>query len=464
MPNLESFYEKVPILAQNILLSIYGYLIQRERHGSDFDKISDFLNKSQFYSIQELQEYQKEHLLLLIKHAYENVPYYNEKFKASKLLPTDIKDICDLHKLPILTRSDIHNNFEKLIARNIDRKKMKMGHTSGTTGSPLEFLWDHNLIVMNNGVHWRQRNWAALNFGDKFAVLLGRVIVPIKQKRPPFWRYNYIHKQLWMSSFHLTKDNLKYYIDKLYAFKPVVLEGYPSTMYILAKYLDSQNIVFPLKSILTSAETLYPQQREIIEKVFSCKIFDYYGMAERVVFATECEKHEGHHLNMEFGITEILKKDGEAAEDGEIGRIVATCLHNYGMPLIRYRTGDVSAISRKKCSCGRELPLMNNVTTKAEDIVTTKDGRYISSSVLTHPFKPLQSIAESQIIQENIESLTIKIVKKPGYNDEDEKHLLTEFSRRLGSEMKFQIEYVDEIERTKAGKFRWVISKVPLKF
>ena len=464
MPNLEAFYEKMPILAQNVLLSMYGYLIQRERYGIDFKKNSDFLNKSQFYSIQEFREYQREHLLSLIKHAYENVPYYNEKFKAIKLLPIDIKDICDLHKIPILTRSDIHNNFEKLIAKNIKRKKLKMGHTSGTTGSPLEFLWDHNLIVMTNGVHWRQRNWASLNFGDKFAVLLGRVTVPIKQKSPPFWRYNFTHKQLWMSSFHLTKDNLKYYVDKLDTFKPVVLEGYPSTMYILAKYLDSQNIIFPVKAVLTSSETLYPQQREIIEKIFSCKIFDYYGMAERVVFATECEKHEGQHLNMEYGITELISKDGESVEDGTIGRIVATGLHNYGMPLIRYKTGDVSAIKNIKCSCGREMPLLENVTTKAEDIVTTKDGRYISSSALTHPFKPLQNIAESQIIQEKIDNLTIKIVKRAEYCDNDTKYLLNEFKKRLGDEIQIQIQFVDEIPKTKTGKFRWVISKVPLTF
>ena len=464
MVNSEAFYEKMPIFAQNILLSMYGYLIHRERHRLDFQNVSDFLNKSQFYSMQELEEYQREHLSLIIKHAYKNVPYYNEKFKAIKLMPSDIKEISDLHKIPILTRNDIHDNFEKLIAKNIDRSKLKMGHTSGTTGSPLEFLWDHNLIVMNNAFHWRQRNWAGLKLGDKFAVLFGRVIVPLKQKNAPFWRYNYFQKQLWMSSFHLTKENLKYYVDKLHAFKPVIIEGYPSTMYILAKYLDSQDIIFPVKSVLTTAETLYPQQREIIEKVFACKIFDYYGMAERVVFATECEKHEGHHLNMEFGITEIVKKGGEPVENGEMGRVVATGLHNYGMPLIRYKTGDVTAISRKKCSCGRQLPLMENVTTKAEDIVTTKDGRYISSSVLTHPFKPLQNIAESQIIQESIEKLIIKIVKKPEYCNNDTKHLLNEFKKRLGDEMQIQVQFVDGIPRTKAGKYRWVISNVPLNF
>ena len=155
MVNSEAFYEKMPIFAQNILLSMYGYLIHRERHRLDFQNVSDFLNKSQFYSMQELEEYQREYLSLIIKHAYENVPYYNEKFKAIKLMPSDIKDISDLHKIPILTRNDIHKNFNKLIEKNINRSKLKMGHTSGTTGSPLEFLWDHNLIVMNNAVHWR---------------------------------------------------------------------------------------------------------------------------------------------------------------------------------------------------------------------------------------------------------------------------------------------------------------------
>jgi len=107
---------------------------------------------------------------------------------------------------------------------------------------------------------------------------------------------------------------------------------------------------------------------------------------------------------------------------------------------------------------------MEDVTTKAEDIITTKDGRYISSSILTHPFKPMHSIAESQIIQEDREHIRIKIVTRSSYQDKDTSYLIEEMKKRVGGDMEVEIEFVDQIPRTKAGKFRWVISKVPLEF
>lgn len=174
----------------------------------------------------------------------------------------------------------------------------------------------------------------------------------------------------------------------------VATEGYPSTLIIWAKYLKSNKTALPMKAVLTSSETLFPVQRDTIEHSFQCKVYDFYGMAERVVFASECEYHNSH-LNLDYGITEILDVDKKTVPAGMIGRIVATSLWNYGMPLIRYVTSDTTAISDRKCSCGRIFPIMEKVTTKDEDIVTTPDGRLISSSVLTHPFKPMHNIEES---------------------------------------------------------------------
>ena len=461
---IDDIYHKLPISFQNLTISLYGYKITLERYRNEFTRLRDFLGKSQFFSEAEILEYQRENLIKLISHAYHHVPYYKEMFNKKKLTPKDIQNVTDLQKLPILTKKDIKENFNKLIALNLNRKQLKHGHTSGTTGSPLEILWDKNIVLVTNAVLWRQRNWAGLYFGDKFATFFGRVSVPISQKKPPFWRYNLAHKQLLFSSFHLAKKNLKYYFDKLADFRPVSIEGYPSNMFLLAKYLENVGHKFPVHSILTTSETLHEYQREIIEERFCCKIFDYYGMAERVVFATECEKHTGHHLNNEYGIAEIVASDGTSTGMGKLGRLVATSLHNYGMPLIRYATNDVSALKADKCSCGRSLPLFEDVTTKAEDIVSTKDGRYISSSALTHPFKPLNNIAASQIIQEDIDHIRIKVVKNNGYSDQDTKHLIKEMQKRLGNDMSVEIEFVDDIPRSDSGKFRWVISNVPLRF
>jgi len=461
---LEKIYNHSPAIFQNIMISLYGFKLYFREYGRKFKRVLEEFEKTQWYSYDDLKEYQNDKLKLLIDHCYQNVPYYKKIMDENKLAVTDIRSVDDLYKMPILTRKDVKRNFLTLTARNFKLSQLTIGHTSGTTGSPLEFYYDRNICLVKNVVDWRQKMWARINPGDKIAFFLGRVIVPISQKKPPFWRSNRILNHMFFSSFHLSGDNIEKYINKLEHFAPVALEGYPSTVYIIARFLLSRNKTLPLKAVFTSSETLFPQQREAIEKAFKCKIFDFYGLAERVIFATECPAHKGHHLNMDFGITEILTKDNNPAVPGEMGRIVATGLHSFGMPLIRYQTSDITSIGPEKCSCGRSFPLMKDVTTKDEDIITTKDGRLISSSILTHPFKPLHNVAESQIIQEDRENIRIKIVKLNSYNEKDTKYLLNEFRKRVGDNMKIEIEFVESIPRTKAGKFKWVISKVPLEF
>ena len=183
-------------------------------------------------------------------------------------------------------------------------------------------------------------------------------------------------------------------------------------------------------------------------------------MAERVVYATECEQHQGHHLNLDYGITEFLDSRHQPVDNGQLGTIVATSLFNRAMPMIRYQTNDSCSLKTESCSCGRGFPLMDEVATKNEAIVTLPDGRLVSPSVLTHPFKPMVNIIESQIIQERLDLIRVKIVKNQDYTHKDEEMLLAGFVERLGPDVALKVEYVDMIPRTKSGKFKWVISKV----
>lgn len=438
-------------------------LLDFERYGGEYKKYKRLLSETQWYSKNELDEYQSEHLRRLVKHAYETVPYYKRVFDERKLKPLDIKSISDLHKIPLLTRKDIQTHFKELTSSRVDVKKLKLGHTSGTTGTPLEVAYDSNVIYFTYALMDRQYQWANTNlkrFGDRIAVLRGNVIVPISREKPPFWRYNYYHNQLLLSAFHMSQSNLPLYLDKLKKFNPVVLDGYPSTLYVFAKFLLNNNLTFPMSSIISSSETLYDFQREAIEEAFCTHVFDYYAAAERVIFATECDKHEGHHVSSEYGVLEVLDSHNEPVRPGQTGLMVGTSLHNYGMPLLRYVTCDISGIKKESCSCGRGLPMMEDVSTKSEDILALKDGRMISPSVLTHPFKPMHGIEASQIIQEDYDDILIKLVPNAQYKKSDGETLVKEFQERLGRDVSVKIELVDSMERTKAGKFKWVISKV----
>lgn len=458
--SLDRIYEKSPAFLQNLMVSGYGLKVYRREYGRRFREILQEFEDRQWWSADRLREYQDGKLRALIKHACDNVPYYRKIMIAAGIAPDDIKDIDDLPKIPVLTRDDIKANFDDLIAANYRRSRLIEGHTSGTTGSPLQFLWDKHICLIKNVVDWRQKRIALIEPGDRFAMFVGRVVVPVARTRPPFWRINRVLNHLYFSTFHMSRENLKYYIGKLREFSPLAIEGYPSTVNVMARYLLDSGTAIQAKAVFTTSEALLPRYRENIEQAFGCKVYDSYGMAERTIFATECDHHQGNHLNLDYGISEILDEDGNHCPPGQPGRLVTTGLHNFSMPLIRYVTSDVTALKDSKCTCGREFPLLEDITSRAEDYIITPEGKYISPIVLQHPFKPMHSVVESQIIQEDMWNLTIKIVRSPGYSEEDNEYLQRELHKRIGDNIKINIEFVESIPRTEAGKLKWVISKV----
>lgn len=460
-----ALYQKTPSWAQNALLSAYAFALGRQRYGGRYTEYRQFLEGSQRWTPAEMGEYQDVRLRAVVAAAYREVPYYRRRFDELRLTPADIRGRADLPKIPLLTKDLVRRHFDELRSTTVSRGRLLIGHTSGTTGMPLTVGYDRDTVWMTYAVFDRHYSWAGLRMasnGDRIAVARGNVIVPLDQRRPPFWRFNWAQNQMLLSSFHLSKTNLPEYVDALRAFGPTVLDGYPSTLYLIARYLQSVGQILPLRAAVTSSETLYDFQRCVIESQFRCRVFDYYALAERTVFSGECERHEGHHLAMEYGIAEILDRDQMPARPGEVGQLVGTSLHNTAMPLIRYVTNDRTAIRQRPCSCGRSLDLMDDVTTKAEDVLTLRDGRLISPSVLTHPFKPLDCIEGSQIVQTAPDAITVKLVPGEGYNATLEAHLVGELKARLGDDVSVNIAIVDALDVSPNGKFKWVTSHVPL--
>ncbi len=460
----EAIYQVMPAPIQTLLLSIEGFRKNRLRFRREFDERMATLVRLEEAGADEVRKWQIEKLRSLLHHAYGATPLYRQRFDERGIRPDDIQSPDDLRHVPILTREDIHARFDDLVCRQELQNKVRLGHTSGTTGSPISFYWDRELEWWNTVVYYRHRQWAGIRRGERYASILGRVIVPQRRRRPPFWRVNHASNQMLLSSFHLHEENLPAYAEAITRFKPVMLEAYPSTAFVLARYLAAIGRKVPLRAVHLSSETLLPVQREVIESAFDCRVFDYYGCAERVLAAGECDAHHGLHVFEPFGITEIVDAAGEPCPSGAHGRLILTGLHNRLMPLIRYEIGDTSAFVAGGCSCGRSWRRIDPITTKAEDIVVTPDGRYISSSVLTHPFKPIDSIAASQIVQEAPERLTVKIVRRADYADADSRRLLSALQERLGDEIRIDLEFVDNIPRGPTGKYRWVISRVPLEF
>ena len=464
-PLASTAYRLAPAWGQNLLLSGFGLFLELERYSGRFREFCELLERTQWLASGEIASYQDERLRAVVAHAYDTVPFYRRRFDERRLRPDDIKGQADLPKIPLLTRDDVRHHFDDLRSRSSAGKAMRTGHTSGTTGTPLTVGYDRDTVWMTYAVFDRHYRWAGCRFGrggDRVAVARGNVIVPLAQSRPPYWRRNRTQRQLILSSFHMSRRTLGQYFEALRAFQPAVVDGYPSTLYLMAKFLDSQGATFPVRAAVTSSETLFDFQREMIEKRFACRVFDYYALAERTAFSGECDRHEGHHVAMEYGLAEVVDDDGMPRPPGSGGRLVGSSLHNLAMPLLRYITNDVTALKPGRCSCGRGLHLMEDVTTKAEDVLTLPDGRLISPSVLTHPFKPLDCIEGSQIVQTDPDRVIVRLVAGDGYTQAHSDHLVRELSARLGEGVRIEIQRVDQLEMSANGKFKWVISRVPL--
>ena len=461
MISLDTTYQRAPAWVQTLMLNAYAVRLGRYRQGEAYRLAVRRLLESQFWPRVQLQTYRDERIRAVVRIAYERSPFYQQVMKRAGLTPKDIQCADDLAKLPVISKETVRYHGSELLTATVPRRGWHHGHTSGITGFPLSLWYNRDTCIINDAVDRRQKIWGGVQENDWIGVLLGRVIVPTGQGRPPFWRVNHVQKQVWFSSFHLSEENLGYYVNEIRRRGLRFLEGYPSTLFILAQYLTKRGNKLPLQAVFTSSETLHKVQRETIETAFGCRPFDFYGHAERTVFATECEVHDGKHLAEEYGFTEVVDENGHAVSDGMTGYLTGTSLHNTAMPMIRYRTGDISAIRREHCACGRTLLRIESVTTKAEDIVITPDGRMISPSILTHPFKPFPQIVESQLIQDRIDHLLVKIVPSSGFTAEYEALLLSELGRRLGPKMKIEVELVKAIPREASGKFRWVISHIP---
>jgi phenylacetate-CoA ligase len=460
MLSFDALYRRSPTWVQTLMLNAYATRLTRYRRGPAYNRVVKGLLESQFWPRARLQSYADERVRNIVRVAYENSSFYRQLMTNARLTPRDIQSTQDLVKLPVITNETVRNSGMRLLTAPSPLPDWSHGHTSGTTGSPLSLYYDRATCVINDAVDWRQKVWGGMEESDWIGVFLGRVIVAPQQRRPPFWRTNWVNRQVWFSSFHLNEENLGHYVREIERRRIRFLEGYPSTLFILAQYVVNRGISLPLDAVFCSSETLHQVQRDTIQIAFGCTPFDFYGHAERTIFATECENHEGKHVAEEYGYTEIVDEAGVAVGDGEFGYLTGTSLHNAAMPLIRYRTGDLSAIRREPCACGRTLMRIESVATKAEDIVVTPDGRMISPSILTHPFKPFPQIRKSQLIQTRLDHVLVKIVPSFEFTATHKQLLTSELATRLGPGIEIEIQMVDAIPNEPSGKFRWIISQV----
>ncbi|WP_243669056.1 AMP-binding protein [Methanoculleus chikugoensis] len=437
---------------------------------SAYRKTYALLRESQGWSREDLATYQARALSRLLDHAYENVPpYYRRVFQERGLVPEDIRTPDDLALLPILTREDLQANLPDLKARNYPPESaFEYVTTGGSTGIPVGFYYEKGVS--------RAREWAFMKtqwdrvgyrFTDRCVVLRGGYIIG-SAKDGVYWKKTLGGRWLLMSSHHMTEETLPDYIDRIRRFKPRFIQAYPSVATILARYMREHGIepIPTVKAVLCGSENLYPPwQRDLLTEVFGCRVFSWYGNSEQTVLAGECEESTHYHIFPEYGIVELIGRDGRPVEGGAgaMGEVVATNLTNFVCPLIRYRTMDVAVRGRDPCTCGRAYPILERVEGgRLQEFIVTKNRRFVSMTAVNMHSDIFDNVAQFQFHQEKEGEALLRIVKKPGYGDRDTERILRELDRKFDGGVDVTVRFVDEIPRTRRGKYQFLIQELPL--
>ncbi len=456
--DIYELYYKLPSQLQTLGINIYELNEWKLRRSKKFNGWLNTLLDSERWKKEDFKAYQNKNLKFIVNYAYENIPFYNHLYKKLHIDISKIKCVEDLNKLPIITKEDILRNSELFNTKTTDRFVIR--YTSGTTGSPLKVKISQSSDVLTKANAFRRDIWAGYK-KDLIARFVGDK--PVKScSDKNIYRMSYIMNRCIFPSYCLSINTLPYILYMLRKLNVEMLQCYPSTAYIIAKYLQMNDEYLPLRALLYSSEPMDNFSRELIEDRFQTKVFGYYGQAEGVFSAIECEKGE-YHLTMLDGILEIIKNE-ERVYAGERGFTIGTSLHNYAMPLIRYAlndyTGYVDYDMNADSLCGRTLPRIYPIETKLEDFIVTPSGRLLTPPSIMAIIKNKIKIVESQVIQKDIDFILIRLVVSETYDYLDELDLKESFIKLFGEWVSIQFEYVSSIHPSASFKKQRVKSEL----
>jgi len=423
-------------------------------------KLIPFYMQNQWRSLGELQEAQWTGLKRLLSHAYRTVPYYRRSMRELGCRPDDIQSQEDFALLPLLTKDDILQAGSDLLSHAVPRRRLIEDSTGGSTGKNIRFFEDRHELAHRFAAVIRCDRWAGMKLGDRYAQIWGSPLDLAKAS--PFRRMvdQILLGRLFISSFRLSDADLAEAVPRMAAFNPQTLIGYPTPLHRFAGYLAQARIAdLGIRSVISSAETLLPRQREDIERQFGCRVFDRYGCREFGVIANECEYHQGFHLMIDRLVLEFVKLPGLEAHES-LFEIVVTDLHKYGMPLIRYRIGDLGLPTDRPCACGRGLPLMEKLQGRTFDLIVGTNGNYVAGTLWTLLFRTIPAIEAFQVVQERREHLEIRLKPRGALNPSHLARLETLIKDRCGNDMQIEFKLVSRLPVNASGKHRFIISSI----
>jgi phenylacetate-CoA ligase len=412
-------------------------------------------------SLAENQEIQWESLIRLLRHAYDTTPFYRQRFDSAGIHPRQISSPLDLQKIPVLTRDDLRHHQDELWSRSYPREALPAAATGGTTDLPVRLLRSPESLLKKGAVHSRFNAWAGLWPGDKIFYLWG---ARIDFAQNPSWRWRlydrYVNRRVWAPVSLLNEQILESFRLSLNQFRPRTIYAYPTPLAHFCEYLRDCGKTFhrPVSAICT-AEPLLDHQRQVIEEVLACPVFEMYGSRESGMIAAQCEYRQGLHLNPHAAYLEFIPLEGH--ESGGACEILITDLLNYGMPFVRYKINDCALLGQEKCKCGRGYPLIAKIIGRTADMFQLPNGDRVPGLTLHRLItEDCSGFKKIQVIQDTLSDFRVRFVRGAEFEEAHLSLLSKRLGQRFGDSLRWKFESVDDIERERSGKTRFCISHV----
>jgi len=368
---------------------------------------------------------------------------------------TKFESLEQLTNYPLLTKQDLLLHREQMVNPEFSESQRLYITTGGSSGVPVGFYL-HKGISRPKEQAYLEAQWSRRGYkvGDRVAVIRGGVTS--SQARGSISYYDATRNWLILSSYHLTLERLPEYVAALNQFRPQHLHAYPSAALMLARGLEQSglNLDFPLVSLLCGSEKLTSESQQYLEQTLSTRVFHWYGHSERVVLAAQGRSSNHLYFWPTYGFVEF----GEPDENGH-SEVIGTSFHNHVMPLIRYRTGDYVKLASRPDA---ELPMIEieEVTGRDYEFLISATGRRISLTAINMHDRIFDGLMAVQFAQEREGEIEFRYQPGPQWQNSRLELMRANLMKKLGDDFILTLREVKDVEKTSAGKHKWLVTKL----
>jgi len=436
----------------------YYQLPYRFRHGyKTLKKTTAFIQEFEYAEKSAVLQMQFQRLQRIVNYAWK-IKGYHELWETANFSPDKLKSIDDIQKIPFITKEIIRDNYKKFSIPK--RWNVQYVSTGGSMGIPMGFYEKLENTHIENAFIYDIYKRVHLDFSidEKSFTLRGKALKNIYESNP---------KGINLSSYNINETTVKEYIALIDKYKYRYLKAYPSSLYQVAKLTEDNKFVMQhhFKAIMLGSEPLFDFQKELIQRVFNAPIAHWYGHSEKAVLAANCEHSYKFHVYPQYGITEVVDKNGNYVKEGETGEIIGTSFWNFATPFVRYRTMDYAELGANKCAeCGRNYQLLNRIEGREQDFVIDMQGNRITLTALifAQHFICFGRIKQMQIKQTEKGKISVLVVPTKDYNEKDSEELLAKIKTAATGGLSVEIKVVDSIEPLRNGKVRFLDQRLDL--